>query len=83
MWIAFELGQVISGVGHFESCYNSGFVQFWIGLLLVFGSKSVHSISGVGSDKDFGSFDSGFESVLTSLHLVVKGFTSIEGIDYE
>jgi len=50
----FELGRVISGVGNFGSRYNSGFIQLRIGLLRVFGSKSVHHISGVGSDMDPG-----------------------------
>jgi len=48
----FELGRVISGVGNFGSRYNSGFVRLRIGLLRVFGSKLVHSISGVGSGMD-------------------------------
>jgi len=30
--IGFEFGQVISGVDHLSSCYNSGFVRLWIGL---------------------------------------------------
>jgi len=50
LWIGFELGGVISGVGHFNSCYNSGWL--WIGLLRVFGSKSVHPILGVGLGMD-------------------------------
>ena len=50
----FELGRVISGVGNVGSCYNSGLVRLWIGLLWVFRSKSVHPISGVGSGMDPG-----------------------------
>ena len=72
LWIGFELGRVISGVGYFRSCYNSGFVRFWIGLLQVFGSKSVHPISDVGSGMDQGRsvWVSGLGSVLSGLTLV-------------
>ena len=37
--IGFKLARVISDVGHFSSCYNSGFVRLWISLLRVFGPK--------------------------------------------
>ena len=54
LWFGFELGRVVSGVDNFELGYNSGFVRLWIVLLRVFGSKSVHPISGVGSGMDPG-----------------------------
>ena len=47
--IGYELGRVISGVGHFGCRLISGFVRLWIGLYRVFRSKSVQPISGVGS----------------------------------
>jgi len=65
----FELGRVISGVGDFGSHYNSGFARLRIGLLRVFGSKSVHPISDVGSgmDLDRSVRLSGLGSVLLGL----------------
>ena len=68
----FELGWVISGVGDFGLCYNSGFVRLWIGLLLVFGSKSVHPISGDGSGMGPGHLVrvSGLGSVFPGLDLL-------------
>jgi len=65
----FELGRVISGMGNFGSGNNLGFVRLWIGLLRVFGSKSVHPISGVGSGTDPGRSVrvSDFGSVLSGL----------------
>ena len=50
----FTSDRVISGLGHFGSYYNSDFIRFWIGLLLVFGSNEVHLISSVGFDIDLG-----------------------------
>ena len=41
-------------MSHFSSCYNTGFVRLWIGLLHVFGSKSVHTIFGISSGIDPG-----------------------------
>ena len=71
--IGFELGQVISGVGYFSSCYNLGFVQLWISLLWVFGSKSVHPISSVDSAKNPG------RSIgVSGLGLVLQFLLSIE-----
>ena len=69
----FELSRVTSGVGNFGSRYNSGFVRLQIGLLWVFGSKSVHPISGVGSgmDPDRSVRVSGLGSVLPGLLLGV------------
>ena len=69
----FELGQVISGAGHFGSYYKSGFIRFWISLLQVFRSKSVHPISGVSSGMDPG------RSVLVSgLGSVLSGLTRVD-----
>ena len=48
----FKLDRVTSGVGNCGLRYNSSFIQLRIGLLWVFGSKSVHPISGVGSGMD-------------------------------
>ena len=69
--IGFELGWVISSVGHCRSSYSSGFIRFWISLLRVFGSKSVHPISGVSSgiDPDCSVRVLGLGSVLPSLQV--------------
>jgi len=76
----FELGRVISGVRNFGSRYNSGFIQLRIGLLRVFGSKSVHPISGVSSGMDPGRSVrvSGFGSVLPGLGLDLSKLGSEE-----
>ena len=49
IWIGFEMGWVISGMGDFGSCTIFGSVQLWVGLFRVFGSKSVGLISDVSS----------------------------------
>ena len=66
--IRFELGHVISDMGHFGSWYNWGFVRLWIDLFRVFGSKSVHPILGVGSGMDPGR---GFR--ISGLRSVLEG----------
>jgi len=45
---------IISGMGHFRSCSIFGSVRLWVGLLWVFGSKSVVFILDVGSGMDSG-----------------------------
>jgi len=42
-WIGFETDWVISGVCHFGSYQILGSVRLWVGLLEMFGSKSVVS----------------------------------------
>ena len=42
-WIGFEMGSVISGVGHFGSYQIFGSVRLRVGLLQMFGSTSVVS----------------------------------------
>ena len=49
-----QFSSCLNWVGSFRVCYNSGFFRLLIGLLRVFGSKSVHPISGVGSGMDSG-----------------------------
>jgi len=68
-WIGFEMGSVISGVGHFGSYQIFGSVRLWVGLLQMFGSKSVVLISDVGSGMDSGCSVrvSGLGSVLPGL----------------
>ena len=68
-WIGFETGWVISGVGHFSSYQILGSVRLWVGLLQMFGSKSVVFNSDVGSGIDSGCSVrvSGLGSVLPGL----------------
>jgi len=72
-WIGFEMGRVISGVGHFGSYQIFGSVRLRVGLLQMFGSKSVVFISDVGSGLDSGCSVrvSDFGSVLPGLVLTV------------
>ena len=72
------MGWVISGVGHFGSYQILGSVRLWVGLLQMFGSKSVVFISDVGSGMDSGCSVrvSGIGSVLPGL---VTG--SVEAFD--
>ena len=53
-WIRFETDWVISGVSHFGSYQILVSVRLWVGLLQMFGSKSVVFISDVGSGMDSG-----------------------------
>jgi len=63
------MGWVISGMSHFGSCSIFDSVRLWVGLLWVFGSKSVVFISDVGSGMDSGCSVrvSGLGSVLPGL----------------
>jgi len=56
-------------MGHFGSCSIFGSIRLWVGLLWVFGSKSVVFISNVGSGMDSGCSIrvSGLESILPGL----------------
>ena len=76
-WIGFETGWVISGVGHFGSYQILGSVRLWIGLLQMFGSKSVVFNSDVGSGMDSGCSVriSGLGSVLPGLVRTMIGDT--------
>ena len=48
------MGWAILGVGHFDSCSIFSSVWLWVGLLRVFGLKSVGLISDVNSDMGLG-----------------------------
>ena len=65
------MGWVISGMGHLGSCSIFGSVRLWVGLLWVFGSKSVVFISDVSSGMNSSSLVrvSGLGSVLPGLVL--------------
>ena len=47
-WIGFETDWVISGVGHFGSYQILGSVRLWVGLLKMFGLKTVVFFLDVG-----------------------------------